>query len=116
MLHIRCHSIATHHTYIRVCFIKLCFALASLLGAPATMAQPPVEVYGQLPLTRSMSISPNSKRVSYLSRQEDGTELAVIYDLENKAPVSAVGTLETKARSIDFAGNDFAILRLSPST
>ncbi|MEO0613347.1 MAG: prolyl oligopeptidase family serine peptidase, partial [Pseudomonadota bacterium] len=80
------------------------------------MAQPPVEVYGQLPLTRSMSISPNSKLVSYLSRQEDGTELAVIYDLENKAPVSAVGTSETKARSIDFAGNDFAILRASDTT
>ncbi|MEL6789605.1 MAG: hypothetical protein AAGL18_12525 [Pseudomonadota bacterium] len=63
-----------------------------------------------------MSISPGSQYLGYLSRRKDGNEVAIIFDRKEERMVAGVGTRDIKARSIAFAGENYAILQASDTT
>jgi len=88
--------------------------LAGLFLTSVARAAPPIEAYGNLPEIRSLAISPNGKHFAYLLDSPE-VEGLVVHELG----VGAVGGAHTdkvKARFVEFASSDHAILRASETT
>ncbi|MDP3736623.1 MAG: prolyl oligopeptidase family serine peptidase [Hyphomonadaceae bacterium] len=93
---------------------------ATLVGIAATLAlpawaKPPIEAFGETPDIRSMQLSPDGTKLSFLARRGD-VEQVMIYDLATKKqePIATVG--EFKARGVSFASDDYVILTASKTT
>jgi dipeptidyl aminopeptidase/acylaminoacyl peptidase len=88
--------------------------LAGLFLMGVAQAAPPIEAYGNLPEIRSLAISPNGKHFAYLIDSPE-VEGLIVHELG----VGAVGGARTdkvKARFVEFASPDYAILRASETT
>lgn len=82
-----------------------------LAGLGFAQTPPPLEVYGQLPNIRAMTLSPSGTKVAYI--MDDGeVEALVVYDLITKES-TGVNTTLIKARSVHFASEGFVILSAS---
>lgn len=85
-------------------------ALASIIGAATAAAAPPLEIYGQLPGFEMAAISPSGKKVAVVGVVGDNRRLIVAED--GKA-VTNVDVGNEKLRSLDWAGEDQLLLRMS---
>ncbi|MEM8772707.1 MAG: prolyl oligopeptidase family serine peptidase [Pseudomonadota bacterium] len=85
------------------------FLLFPIIGAHA---QPPLEVYGQLPNLRLVAISPNGERIAFVRDTGDG-EFVSALDLKTGKSFGAVGTAKIKVRSLYFASDDYVIFTAS---
>ncbi len=77
-------------------------------------AAPPIEAYGNLPEVRSLDISPDGKHFAYLIDSPE-VEGLVVYEL-GVGPVGGARTDKVKARFVEFASPNHAILRASETT
>lgn len=91
------------------------FAMIAATFAAPSFAKPPIEAFGEAPDIRSMQLSPDGTKLGFLARRGD-VEQVMIYDIATKKqePVATVG--EFKARSVDFANDDYLILTASKTT
>ncbi len=94
--------------------------LAGMVAALAVLsslsaAQPPLEVYGQLPGFRSVAISPSGSRALYL-RNDGQNEYAGAFDLAEGKIIDGVRTDKVKSRRAYFITDDYAILSASETT
>ncbi len=89
--------------------------LLSFIGiANAQVPLPPIEAYGELPIIRSVAISPNGKKLGYLKKEGD-QELFLVTDLETNE-VTGANTTGIKTRGVHFISNDYALLSASQTT
>jgi dipeptidyl aminopeptidase/acylaminoacyl peptidase len=87
--------------------IAVLFALA----LPAA-AKPPIEAFGDVAEIRSMDLSPDGSRVAFIQRI-DGVDFLVNYEFATKTGKPLVSVADIRARSVQFAGNNFILLRAS---
>jgi len=99
---------------VRSIGVRLVVAQAIFLCSALCLAQEmvPVEDYGQLPLIRSISISPDGKHYAYIQRGKEG-DFFVIMNTETSEIIGGANASDVKARSVDFATNDLVVLRTS---
>jgi len=85
---------------------------AGFLLAPLTaFAAPPIETYGHLPATELVALSPSGLRIAYVT-VSGNTRKLVVRTLDG--PVLDTREIgETTARTIDWAGEDHVIVRIS---
>ena len=83
-------------------------SLAVLAGAPAAMAKPPIEAFGDVPTVRSAELSPDGTKVAYLLRQ-NGEDGLVIHDLTTGQARGLARVGDMRARDVGFAGNNYVI-------
>jgi dipeptidyl aminopeptidase/acylaminoacyl peptidase len=88
--------------------------LAGLFLMGVAQAAPPIEAYGNLPEIRSFAISPDGKHFAYLVDRDD-LDALVIHEF-GVGVVGGAGTGSVKARFVEFASPDYAILRASETT
>lgn len=82
-----------------------------LSGLATAQTPPPLEVYGNLPNIRAMTLSPSGNKVAYI--MDDGeVEALVVYDLNTKES-TGINTTRIKARGVHFANERFVILSAS---
>jgi len=67
-------------------------------------ALPPLEVYGDLPSNRSLSVSSDGSKVARLTLQDE-IEALLVYDFSSKKTLGGVNTTKVKARNTRFIGN-----------
>ena len=89
--------------------LMLCASIASASDKSNDL----LDDYGQLPLVRDVSISPDGKHYSFIRRMEDGTESFVIVNEQAAKVVGAANASELKARNIRFVSSDHIILTIS---
>jgi len=87
--------------------IAVLFALAL-----SAAAKPPIEAFGDVAEVRSMDLSPDGSRVAFIQRI-DGVDFLVNYEFATKSWKALVSVQEIRARSVQFAGNNFILLRAS---
>lgn len=82
---------------------------AFALVAGSAAAKPPLEAFGDLPLIRSMELSPDGASVAYLQRV-DGVDVLVVHDFKPGNSKALATVTELRARNIRFAGKDYIVL------
>jgi dipeptidyl aminopeptidase/acylaminoacyl peptidase len=92
---------------------RLAVVVAALcaLALPAA-AKPPIEAFGDVPEVRAMDLSPDGSRVAFIQRIK-GVDFLVTYEFATKAWKPLVSVAEIRARTVQFAGNNFILLRAS---
>jgi dipeptidyl aminopeptidase/acylaminoacyl peptidase len=85
--------------------------VVSALALPAS-AKPPMEAFGDVPEIRAMDLSPDGSKVAFIQRI-NGIDYLVNYEFATKAWKPLVSVQEIRARSVQFVGNNFIVLRAS---
>jgi len=91
-------------------FIRLmlgCTAALALVGS--AMAKPPLAAFGDVPEIRAAELSPDGTKVAFLARK-DNVDVLVVKDLVTGATKGLGKVTDTRARAVQFAGNDYVIL------
>ena len=99
---------------MRNLFVRLIIAQAIVLVSAVALAQETfqAEDHGQLPLIRSISISPVGRHYAYIQRGPD-VDYFVIMNTETYEIVGGANASQVKARWADFVTNDIVILSTS---
>ncbi|KKC26280.1 alpha/beta hydrolase family protein [Sphingomonas sp. SRS2] len=89
---------------------RLCAMIVAMCWIATAPAAPPLETYGKLPGFEMAAISPSGKKVALMGVVGDERRLIVIED--GKTLINSdVG--DHKVRSLDWAGEDLVMLRIS---
>lgn len=99
---------------MRNLFSLLLVNLFFLEVSQAEVVHPPIEKYGELPILREFSISPDGSKFAFL-KAENGREVLVVSSMDG-AKVSAINTSDVKTRSIDFLDDEYALISASETT
>ena len=88
------------------------FVLLLTLATKSSLAQDaviPLEVFGELPNTSMMTVSPSGQRLGYRVTR-DGKDMFVIYDREKKSLVGGLSISEIRPDYAYFTSDDYVIL------
>ncbi len=83
-------------------------ALASVSSTPAFAAEKPLEVYAELARTASVSVSPDGKRLAFLSPYKGGKGI-FIYPLDGSKPKVLPNPEGARLKGIGWGSNDHLI-------
>jgi dipeptidyl aminopeptidase/acylaminoacyl peptidase len=87
---------------------QLCFTISAIAASP-----PPLEVYGALPKTESVELSPDGTMLAMVSTEGDRRVLS-IQKVDGKV-LSRAGVGDLKLSGLRWAGNDYVIVYLHTS-
>ncbi len=97
--------------FLLLCTLAAAFSLATFRPAAAA----PIEAYGKLPNFDLVRMSP-SGRLLAMRQTQDGADMVVVYDLEERKYTRAADISEIGARDLEFVNENTLIITVGKTT